>query len=574
MPDIPEGLVSKKTLPEGLVLRQKPSLGEKPSLQRLRRRGLSPIEEEKPGLYPETGKKLMEVVKNLARDLPGFLPSLPAMALSGSPAGMVISPLAKAMKPVTERINALSVFDPLRRTEEAVFDPEKGLFPWETLPTPPTERVKEIARAVMEGKPISEIALDVAKATPGIGFIPRLIEDPESFIERPFPTLMDLAILAGGARAIPKRGAKVSKVPPGLREPEIPFPGLKEKIVPSEKPIPRTVLEEVLGLKKKKPVLGEAELKMKRELKKRGVTEKPAIPKIEKPDYIKLEPKEIKAIEDAWSAVSARYPRLASEIKKIEIWDNTYSTVEASTRTILLSTQETVWGVKRLTEVFGHELTHYARNRKIFRDIRGDKVAEARAEKIGKALAEKPAEIPVGETKIRGLAKHIEERAIEAGLTEGLGDLPKYDVMKIKEKASMASDLITKDPAKAKRIAMGEELPESGVGSDAGMVLVGVEEVALKTGDVGTIRDLALNSKLMTEATEAGQFIRTFAERDPTSPVGAIREVVKVREKVVQKRIRNIRGVKEKLVDDLKTQMKKAKPTKETWAGFIESLRC
>lgn len=139
-------------------------------------------------------------------------------------------------------------------------------------------------------------------------------------------------------------------------------------------------------------------------------------------------------------------------------------------------------------------------------------------------------ELPPGapEVRTRGLSKGVEEKAIEKKLTEGLGNLPEYEVVNMKEQAKKASDIISQDYEQAKRIAMGQDPVPQGVLPES--VFVAVENRALAEGDINTLRDLATNSTLTTEATTMGQRIRTLAERNPESPIKAIQELQRARE--------------------------------------------
>ncbi len=187
----------------------------------------------------------------------------------------------------------------------------------------------------------------------------------------------------------------------------------------------------------------------------------------------------------------------------------------------------------------------------------------------------KVAEVPgTGKTKVRGLALGVEEKAIENKLTQNFADLPEYQTINMKDQATKAQDLLTKDPEKARRVAMGEEVAPEGILPES--IFVAVENQAVKSGDVSTLRALATASSLTTEATTMGQRIRTLAERDPESPVTAINEVVKARQESAQKRlkIKNVKQLTDKDVSDIKKEMKKTASTKEDWATFIKSLEC
>lgn len=177
------------------------------------------------------------------------------------------------------------------------------------------------------------------------------------------------------------------------------------------------------------------------------------------------------------------------------------------------------------------------------------------------------------EVKIRGLARGVEEKAIENKLTSSFGDLPEYQTVNMKEQATKAQDLLLKDPEKARNIAMGNELAPDGILPES--LFVAVENKAVKEGDVATLKDLAQSSGLTAEATTMGQRIRTLAERDPESPVTAINEVVKAREQMAQKRLgKETRKIHKTELASLKEHIKKTIPTKENWADFIRSIQC
>ena len=180
-----------------------------------------------------------------------------------------------------------------------------------------------------------------------------------------------------------------------------------------------------------------------------------------------------------------------------------------------------------------------------------------------------------GATKTRGLSKGVEAKAIEKKLTEGFGDLPEYQVVNMKDQATKAAELVSGNYETAKRIAMGEEPAPQGLIPES--VFMAVENKAILEGDAATLRDLATSSKLTTEATTMGQRIRTLAERDPESPTGAIKEVLKSREEIAQKRLGKKKTIAKeigKLSGEIKKAVKQVKHTKETWVDFITGLQC
>ncbi len=212
---------------------------------------------------------------------------------------------------------------------------------------------------------------------------------------------------------------------------------------------------------------------------------------------------------------------------------------------------------------------------KVPSEIKTTKAPTAEAPKVTtKEVIKTPSGVPesvkvtpisgTGETKVRGLAQGVEEKAVESKLTSSLGDLPEYKVVNMKDQALKATDILNKDYEQAKRIATGKELPPEGVLPES--VYVAVENRALKEGDVQTIKDLATNSSLTTEATTMGQRIRTLAERNPDSPVSAIRDISEIRKVKAEKNL----GV---IKNQIKSAITKGQ-TKQTWSEFVDSIVC
>lgn len=176
------------------------------------------------------------------------------------------------------------------------------------------------------------------------------------------------------------------------------------------------------------------------------------------------------------------------------------------------------------------------------------------------------------EIKTRKLSLGVEEKAIENKLTESLGDLPEYKVVNMKDQAIKAADILKNDPEKARRIAFGEEPPPEGVLPES--LFVAVEDHAIKNGDIETIKKMA-SSSLTGEATLMGQRIRTLAERNPESPVTAIKEIQRIREDSFKRRsLKDVNKVKQETINQIRNEIAKRAPTKETWASFVESIKC
>lgn len=182
----------------------------------------------------------------------------------------------------------------------------------------------------------------------------------------------------------------------------------------------------------------------------------------------------------------------------------------------------------------------------------------------GSALA--PVE-GTGETRVRGLSRGVEEKALTNKLVTSLGDLPEYRQIKMADQAVRALDLLERDPALARQVAMGEAPAPDGLLPES--VFKAVEDHANATGDVSTIYDLA-HGKLTSEATTMGQRLRALGERDPDSPVAALRRVFDIQ----MNSAKNVPKASASLVADLRAKLKGGKITQTSWAEFIDSLRC
>jgi len=99
---------------------------------------------------------------------------------------------------------------------------------------------------------------------------------------------------------------------------------------------------------------------------------------------------------------------------------------------------------------------------------------------------------------------------------------------------------------------------------------------AVAEHDIETLRELALSDKANAMATELGQRIKALDTFSPEDPVKVIREVAEARKETAQRRLKtkDVRKVHKEEVTRGKAEIKKAMPTKETWAEFIKSLEC
>lgn len=174
-------------------------------------------------------------------------------------------------------------------------------------------------------------------------------------------------------------------------------------------------------------------------------------------------------------------------------------------------------------------------------------------------------------TKPSRLALNTKQRAIAYGIKEEFGELPEYQTMNMKAQAKLADDLVRGNPELAKKIAMGKV--ESTGDLRAGSVYKAVEIDALHKNDVNTIMDLS-QSKLSTKFSALGQEIKALDVVDIESPIKAIRDIAQRRLESAKARIKDFDQIRQRHVRDIKTEIAKKLPTRQTWEQFIQSIRC
>jgi ERCC4-type nuclease len=117
---------------------------------------------------------------------------------------------------------------------------------------------------------------------------------------------------------------------------------------------------------------------------------------------------------------------------------------------------------------------------------------------------------------------------------------------------------------------MGREVPPADITPEA--VFIAVEEQAKADKDAATLLDLATTSTLSSEATAMGQRIRTLGERDPDSPVSAIREVQRARQEGSESKY--AKRLKKSKTKEAKRAISKSMPNLSKLDQFINELAC
>lgn len=134
-----------------------------------------------------------------------------------------------------------------------------------------------------------------------------------------------------------------------------------------------------------------------------------------------------------------------------------------------------------------------------------------------------------GRAKVSRLGQRTEAKAIEEKLATGFDNLPTYQTTNLADEAATVVNHMNVDMEGATRIALGLEPPTPG--TTAGSYYVGLVNRAAKEGDAELIRRLATESSVASKASRMGQEISALQNLDPESPVTAVKNVLKAREK-------------------------------------------
>ena len=179
------------------------------------------------------------------------------------------------------------------------------------------------------------------------------------------------------------------------------------------------------------------------------------------------------------------------------------------------------------------------------------------------------APIGSGQVKPSTLGLRVQQTAIEKKITQDLGELPQYKQMNMKDQATKATDLLTNDPERAMRVALGQESAPQGLHPESIFKAV---EASISSPEMAY--KLA-NSPLVSEATALGQRIKSLDVKTSDSPVEAIRQVMNARQKAVESKLGiTVTQATKDTINNIKKEVQKVIPKKEDWASFIRSIQC
>lgn len=175
-----------------------------------------------------------------------------------------------------------------------------------------------------------------------------------------------------------------------------------------------------------------------------------------------------------------------------------------------------------------------------------------------------------GETKTLGLSKSIEGQAIAKDLGE-LGDLPNYTALEKEDQINRAMTLMNEDWDRAKAVAMGKRRPPADLHPES--ILTAVRRRAIMTGDVETLKDLALRSKLPEQAKIMGQRLGMLYDAELGDPVAALRNVQAAKNAAVVKNNKLQQALKT-TIDEFRKVVKAKAPKIDKLEAFLDSIQC
>jgi len=175
--------------------------------------------------------------------------------------------------------------------------------------------------------------------------------------------------------------------------------------------------------------------------------------------------------------------------------------------------------------------------------------------------------------KPSGYAEDVKAKALEREMKDAFKGVAEYTPAVRKEQAAIASKLINEDRNRVMRILSGtEELPN---GLKGASLAKAVEMYAFKKNDSALLTAL-VKSKISTAISEAGSELSMLVGRNKYSPVKVAQDIVKARSEGLKKRLgdKKVSAAKKEVKEEIKKVIEKSGPKKETWASFIEDIKC
>lgn len=170
------------------------------------------------------------------------------------------------------------------------------------------------------------------------------------------------------------------------------------------------------------------------------------------------------------------------------------------------------------------------------------------------------------------------QRTVEKSAQDKLGiifeNVSKYETKDNLTELEKAAEYIETNPEEAKLVALGLENAPKGIMQNA--VYVQYLNNAEKNMDIETIKMLGEQNARVQATSELGQEIQILSQRDESSPVVAIQNVMKSREaNYSQQNKKDVKEVKRKEIKKIKKEIDSGKATiDEQWDSFLNEIKC
>lgn len=179
-----------------------------------------------------------------------------------------------------------------------------------------------------------------------------------------------------------------------------------------------------------------------------------------------------------------------------------------------------------------------------------------------------------GEKQVSGSSLRTEQRAVQNGLENELGNKATYTTVSHKEEAAKATKLLHENPQKAEDIAMGRSAGDNS--SHEAAVYHAVANQALKearkTGDFSKVQALA-SSPRHTAVSEAAQKLGAEGYNvNPHDPISIMNDVAKSRRASLEKKTTTSVAKAAKSIG--KEVNSNLKVSRQDWHSFIQELQC
>lgn len=192
---------------------------------------------------------------------------------------------------------------------------------------------------------------------------------------------------------------------------------------------------------------------------------------------------------------------------------------------------------------------------------------------INSPFTKKLPEVRGKETKPTKAALDINSKLVKQGFDElPEEELASFTPITKEEQTAKVSQLIGKDLSKAQAMAAGLEKVPNGIHPQ--VLFNAVKNKAIQDGNGEILRSLA-SSPIAKQRSVAAQSLGASGfDNGDMDVIKAITQINKARESKIARTSKDTNVLRKDTIKQANTELKRSKPTKQTVASFIESLRC